>query len=243
MARRPNRPTPSSPKYWQTPEFEAENAYWRDQLRDSGFVDLEHGIDLNEIPAYTFRGDKFKKVTDTAAPPPAEDATFGKMTDTTPEGWAVLVKKAAELPVSYRYRDLLVDIAREQSIPAAVAARHGMNIPEARRVFVSFLNALGVNYAQYTYVRPLVVETIKETDTVEAWSVVSSAANALPCNYHHRAFIADVTRAGCIASSIVTAHGLTEKRARTVWRKFLAYSDLDHLPQVLVKGAAPREDE
>lgn len=61
-----------------------------------------------------------------------------------------------------------------------------------------------------------------DTDRYLYWSRIRHAAYALPRDDAHRAFLVECSEAGVIVSPArMAAHGLTQRKARTIWERFL----------------------
>jgi hypothetical protein len=152
-------PLPRGPRDYT---FQKLQQIWDERLRRSGFVDIERGVDLSLYPASTFkqrdrtkrgRSYAFVPMTDTGEPYPgiSLEAAIDQATTThgsplladapTAAAWRKFQAGAHRLPDGPT-KNLLLSIAEEGCISAAVLQRHRKSRQNARTIFAAHCRRL-----------------------------------------------------------------------------------------------------
>lgn len=147
------------PRFARTQSFIQLQAHWYGKLRKTGFVDLEKGRDTNKEKAYAADGKRVSRIlhfmpeeggaeVDVEAMMEANVRTFGTYTNVadtpTAVAWRTLSKAAHDLPLDYRHRLFLIDLAQVGCVAGYLLRRHRITRRVATWAFRGFLEDIGL---------------------------------------------------------------------------------------------------
>lgn len=240
------------PRFARTQSFLQLQALWYGKARKSGFVDIERGRDTNKEKAYDADGVRVSRIlhfqpdpdeVDVEAMMEANVRTFGTYTNLadhpTAIAWRTLSKAAHDLPLDYRNRVFLIDLAQVGCVAGYLLRRHRLTSRLALLTFARFLEDIGLSKYQGLLVKGPTVDDMSEEDrTAEAWRELGRAAQEMRHAPRLRLFVMGVCEAGGLTADVLRAHGFGPDHGRRVFKWFLKDNGLGRYARLVTLRAS-----